>query len=1158
MAFKIEFPFKDYLEYMYMKMPRTKKRCVICDIEICSSAMAKHLTSNKHFRNETEKKKQKEEEKLRKRKILDRNLIERHNRTQQQNTEERIHREYKTHHDNASVSCTLTLIGENKGLDYHTYFDDIYTDSEDEAKQFLINHPSGMKFSISLTAEFTRGTEDFVVPTFITEPLPIYSINQFRSVFENHIIFLQEKIANFQEMGSDFIFNRVLFSKLTFYEIESLKAGTYIPSPFKSKWIINIKNEDDYCFVWSILAKLHYNDNIKDSINPNRVSNYRKWFKDVNISGIKFPIKIQSIDKFELQNSDIAINVYELLKKDETKDGCTHNDFFIIPKRITNNTERKHVIDLLLLKEKIQQDMPPKRHYALITDIQHLVTQGNENTSRMELCRRCLTPFSNEKALKNHQVHCNKIKLKDFTKIRLYKNDEKLYFNQYHFKNRVPFVLYGDFEAINKPVENDPRKVADQIASSYFLYLKSDYEDIIKSQAFAYRGEDCIENFAKVIKELNKELAVALKTCKEMIITPEQEEEFNTCINCYYCGQELGEDRVKDHNHYNGLYRGASHNECNLKAKKPNFVPILFHNLSRYDGHFIIKELKNQKVTILPKTAEDYISFNVGCIRFLDSLRFFQDSLDNVSKSMIIEDFKLLQKYFPDQNKLNLIKRKGIFPYDYIKSHENYEEEQLPPKEKFHSILKSANLCEEGNCTCISDKEYRHAQNVFETFECKNIGEYNDLYNMEDTLLLADCFEKFREINLETHNIDPCYCYSIPGLSWQSGLKFTKVELDYIYDEEVLEIMENGIRGGICGTMGTRYVKANNKYLPDYDKDKESLYLLYEDANNLYGWSMSESLPYGDFKLLTEDEIESLNVMEVGDDSDVGYILECDLEYPDSIKLKTRNFPFLPERMKIDDSKLSDYQLLFKGKSIRTEKLVCNQYDKKNYIIHYRMLKFYLRHGIILKKIHRAVSFKQSKWLEPYITYNTKQRSKALTEFLKNFHKLCNNAFFGKTCEDIRNRVEIKFASDRKTAVKYYSKSNFIGETVFDDNLSAVHFRKKSILFDKPIYVGDAVLDLSKLKMYESYYDVLQPRYGDNIELLAMDTDSFMLAIKTDDLYKDMSEMKDYFDFSDYPNINNMIKDIKREESKDEYDIDEGVLEKKKIKLDYYINNQEL
>jgi hypothetical protein len=238
---------------------------------------------------------------------------------------------------------------------------------------------------------------------------------------------------------------------------------------------------------------------------------------------------------------------------------------------------------------------------------------------------------------------------------------------------------------------------------------------------------------------------------------------------------------------------------------------------------------------------------------------------------MIIEDFKLLQKYFSDENKLKLIKRKGIFSYDYIKSYENYKEEQLPPKEKFHSILKSANLCEEGNCTCISDKEYRHAQIVFESFECKNIGEYNDLYNMGDTLLLADCFEKFREINLETHNIDPCCSYSAPGLSWQSGLKYTNVELDYIYDEEVLEIVENGIRGGICGTMGTRYVKANNKYLPDYDKDKESLYLLYEDANNLYGWSMSESLPYGDFKLLTEEEIESLNVMEVGDDSDIGY-----------------------------------------------------------------------------------------------------------------------------------------------------------------------------------------------------------------------------------------------------------------------------------------------
>jgi hypothetical protein len=168
---------------MYMKMPRTKKRCDICDIEIYLSAMAKHLTSNKHFRNECEKKKQKEEEKLKERKRLDRNSKEKHNCIQKQNNEKEIHCEYKTHHDNASVSCTLTLVGENKGLDYHTYFDDIYIDSEKEAKQFLINHPSGMKFSISLTAEFIRGMEDFVVPTFISTPLQIHSINQFRKCF---------------------------------------------------------------------------------------------------------------------------------------------------------------------------------------------------------------------------------------------------------------------------------------------------------------------------------------------------------------------------------------------------------------------------------------------------------------------------------------------------------------------------------------------------------------------------------------------------------------------------------------------------------------------------------------------------------------------------------------------------------------------------------------------------------------------------------------------------------------------------------------------------------------------------------------------------------------------------------------------------------------
>jgi len=160
-----------------------------------------------------------------------------------------------------------------------------------------------------------------------------------------------------------------------------------------------------------------------------------------------------------------------------------------------------------------------------------------------------------------------------------------------------------------------------------------------------------------------------------------------------------------------------------MKAKKPTFVPVFLHNLSGYDSHLIIKGLAGERVKILPKTAEEYISFDVGCLRFLDSLRFFQDSLDNVSKSMVIEDFKIMKSYFPDENKLKLICKKGIFPYDYIKSHDNYKETQLPSKEHFHSILKSANTCAQGKCTCISDEEYEHAKKVFETFECKTLGD---------------------------------------------------------------------------------------------------------------------------------------------------------------------------------------------------------------------------------------------------------------------------------------------------------------------------------------------------------------------------------------------------------------------------------------------------
>ena len=225
-------------------------------------------------------------------------------------------------------------------------------------------------------------------------------------------------------------------------------------------------------------------------------------------------------------------------------------------------------------------------------------------------------------------------------------------------------------------------------------------------------------------------------------------------------------------------------------------------------------------------------------------------------------------------------------------------------------------------------------------------------------------------------------------------MKYTDINLQTLQDKDMILLLENNIRGGISSVMGDIYVKS--------DRNKKILYI---DANNLYGWAMSESIPYDEIKLDTNVELE--DILNTPDDSDFGYFIEVDLTYPDNMKQKTKNFPFAPENKKINPDTFNDYMKKIKPDNYTpTKKLICDWSDKKNYLVHYRMLKFYIRHGMVVDKVHVVISFKQSKWLEKYINFNTQKRNQAVNDFEKDFYKLLNNAFCGKTMENVRNRLK--------------------------------------------------------------------------------------------------------------------------------------------------------
>ena len=205
------------------------------------------------------------------------------------------------------------------------------------------------------------------------------------------------------------------------------------------------------------------------------------------------------------------------------------------------------------------------------------------------------------------------------------------------------------------------------------------------------------------------------------------------------------------------------------------------------------------------------------------TVSLLSQSIDKVSKinNKISQD-ELIKK-FPntyqlcnkDLNKFELLLSKDVYPYEYMDSWKRFKEDSLPGKESFYSEL---------NKEDITDEDYAHAQKVWDTLNIKSLGEYHDLYVRSDTALLADVFESFRDKCLEMYELDPAHFLSAPGLAWQACLKKTQVKLELLTDNNMLLMFEEGIRGGMCQAT-VRYAKANNKYMRDHDKNKESSYL---------------------------------------------------------------------------------------------------------------------------------------------------------------------------------------------------------------------------------------------------------------------------------------------------------------------------------------------
>ena len=390
---------------------------------------------------------------------------------------------------------------------------------------------------------------------------------------------------------------------------------------------------------------------------------------------------------------------------------------------------------------------------------------------------------------------------------------------------------------------------------------------------------------------------------------------------------------------------GYAHNKCNLryKLKKDNvnddyLINVFAHNSQNFDQSFLIRALHNLDNKIpfscLPRNSNKFISVQIGSIIFKDSYLFLDKGLDYLTKTIDDIDRILLKQEFGEN--YQLLTKKGIYPYDYFDNPKKYNEQKLPNKEEFFNKINNKN---------ISDDVYNHAKNVFEKFKCKNLLDYSILYLKTDLCHISDVFQKFSNFAYETYEIDPRHSYKLPGFSWQAMLKLTEIELELISDPDMYLFLMDTIRGGVS-VCNKKHVIADNKYI---DKNtKNNKYLLYLDANNLYGFSMIQPLPYKNFRWSNNLTLDKL---QTG-------IYEVDIEIPKELHEKFKDYPLASEIKSIPKNNLSEDQKYLNNKlDIKyTEK------DKKLIL------------DLLPKKIKK---FEEKPFLKDYIDLNTNLRKKS-------------------------------------------------------------------------------------------------------------------------------------------------------------------------------------
>ena len=681
----------------------------------------------------------------------------------------------------------------------------------EELLKFELEDKKRIKVALVFTAEFLRTKHNDPTKTiegkmsFYCPPREINRGKEIRSFLHQSRVHAQGRIDDFINNGSGWQMDEILFTDIQLGQCAPLNASCNLLSITHPKSLKKIKysGEMKRCFLEAVAYHFTGKKN-KKALD--------KFIKRNIIVTVPMPMEVKKIKKFEKDNAHLNIFINVLYAEGD--------DIYplLVSKRKKTYGEKNNIMNLLLYKTRMNGRIVS--HFSYIEDLDKLLRRtykaeecpGSSKKVSYEKsyrCPNCLQKFYKKSLVLAHEEKCLQNKPQT---VNVPEAGETIKFDKFNKKFLAPIVGFFDFEAVQEAPRNRCEKCLDvptcqhkttihtvQNPVTYsLLIIKSKNNKVIYKKT--YSGEDCAENLVRTLLNIEQQLLKRLRKYSGILPTLTQVEDaiFKNALNCHICEKPLYGDKVLDHCHATGDFLGASHNACNLNRRVQEEIPLFCHNLQGYDSHFIMHALKQgdriKRIEGLPLNTEKFRTITINSFVCLDSLAFLSASLSEISNDLarnknhpfeILDQMELYSR--DEKKKKKLLLRKGVYPYEYVTSLNMLKETKgLPGIAKFHSILMD---------TTISEEDYMHALNVYETFECENLLEYSELYCATDVALLCEAMLQLRHVIHKEYELDCCHYLSTPQLAYDMMLKSTGVEIELLSDIDMILFLEQNIRG---------------------------------------------------------------------------------------------------------------------------------------------------------------------------------------------------------------------------------------------------------------------------------------------------------------------------------------------------------------------------